>query len=154
VIETVERLGAKVRVTTRGRADAGCCPRCGTGSTTVHGRYRRRLVDAAVGGYPVVIDLLVRRWRCPNTDCATVTFAEQISGLTSPHSRYTPLATKMIVAIGLALAGRPGARLAARLGVAVQRDTLLRRVRALGRSFRRSWVSDGSAGGRLRWIIL
>ena len=37
----------------------------------------------------------------------------------------------MIEAIGLALAGRPGARLAARLGLTVERDTLLRRVRAL-----------------------
>jgi transposase len=37
----------------------------------------------------------------------------------------------MIEAIGLALAGRPGARLAARLGLAVGRDTVLRRVRAL-----------------------
>jgi hypothetical protein len=120
-----------VRVAARGRAGAGSCPRCNTLSTTVHGGYRRRLVDAAVGGYPVVIDLLVRRWRCRNRDCATVTFAEQIPRLTSPHSRYTPLATEMIAAIGLALAGRPGARLAARLGVAVQRDTLLRRVRAL-----------------------
>jgi transposase len=37
----------------------------------------------------------------------------------------------MIEAIGLALAGRPGARLAARLGLVVGRDTVLRRVRAL-----------------------
>ena len=100
-------------------------------SATVHGRYRRRLSDATIGGRPLVVELVVRRWRCPSLDCATVTFAEQIPGLTSPHSRYTPLATEMIEAIGLALAGRPGARLAARLGIAAGRDTLLRRVRAL-----------------------
>jgi transposase len=98
---------------------------------TVHGRYRRHLIDAAIGGNPLVIELLVRRWRCPYPDCTTVTFAEQIPGLTSPHSRYTPLVAEMIEAIGLALAGRPGARLAARLGITVGRDTLLRRVRAL-----------------------
>ena len=89
MIETVEHVGARVRVTARGRAEAGCCPRCGTRSTTVHGGYRRHLIDAAIGGQPLVIDLLVRRWRCPSPDCATVTFAEQIPGLTSPHSRYT-----------------------------------------------------------------
>jgi hypothetical protein len=37
----------------------------------------------------------------------------------------------MVEAIGLALAGRAGARLAARLGLPVGRDTMLRRVRAL-----------------------
>jgi transposase len=131
VIETLEHLGARVRITARARAESGTCLRCGTRSATVHGRYRRRLVDAAVGGHPLIVDLLVRRWRCRNTDCATVTFAEQIPGLTSPHSRYTPLATETIEAIGLALAGRAGARLAARLGMAAGRDTLLRRVRAL-----------------------
>jgi len=131
VIDTLEQLGARVAITARARADAGTCPRCSTRSVTVHGRYRRRLVDAAVGGQPLIVDLLVRRWRCHTTDCATVTFAEQIPGLTSPHSRYTPLATEMIEAIGLALAGRAGARLATRLGIAAGRDTLLGRVRAL-----------------------
>jgi hypothetical protein len=77
---------------------------------TVHGRYRRCLVDAAVRGHPLIVDLLVRRWRCRDLDCATITFAEQIPGLTSPHSRYTPLATEMIEAIGLALAGRSAPR--------------------------------------------
>jgi hypothetical protein len=33
-----------------------------------------------VGGRTVVIQLLVRRWRCPNDDCAAVTFVEQIPG--------------------------------------------------------------------------
>jgi hypothetical protein len=37
----------------------------------------------------------------------------------------------MLEALGLALAGRPGARLAARLGVNTSRDSLLRLVRAL-----------------------
>ena len=37
----------------------------------------------------------------------------------------------MIEAIGLAAAGRAGARLSGRLGVAVSRDTLLRAVRSI-----------------------
>ena len=37
----------------------------------------------------------------------------------------------MLVAIGMALAGRAGSRLAARLGLSVSRMTLLRRVRAV-----------------------
>jgi transposase len=115
----------------RSRAEAVSCPRCNAASTRVHGRYTRRLVDAAIAGARVVIELLVRRFRCAQAGCAVVTFAEQVSGLTSPHARYTPLARRMVEAIGLALAGRGGARLAGRLGLAAGRDTVLRRVRAL-----------------------
>ncbi|MDT3446849.1 transposase [Pseudofrankia sp. BMG5.37] len=60
-----------------------------------------------------------------------MTFAEQVEGLTSPYARYTPLARRACEAIGLALAGRAGARLAAQLGITVGRDTLLNRVRGL-----------------------
>ena len=131
MVQTLEPSGSKLRVTARARARTACCPRCGTTSSLVHGRYRRRLKDATVAGQQVEIDLVVRRWRCREPVCVTVTFAEQIPGLTSPHSRYTPPATRMIEAIGLALAGRPGARMAAWLGLVVGRDTLLRRVRGL-----------------------
>ncbi|ABW16360.1 hypothetical protein Franean1_7029 [Parafrankia sp. EAN1pec] len=110
-------------------------------------RYRRRLVDAAITGAQVLIDLLVRRFPCPAKDCPAVTFTEQVEGLTSPHSRYTLLARRMCEAIGLALAGRAGARLATQLGITVGRDTLLTRVRRLadpevgaaGTCMARSW---------------
>jgi transposase len=88
-------------------------------------------VDAAIAGTRVVIDLLVRRLRCEGSGCAAVTFAEQVEGLTRPHARYTPLARGMCEVIGLALAGRAGARLAGQVGLTAGRDTLLRRVRAL-----------------------
>jgi transposase len=131
VVERVERAGDVLRMAARSGADAVACPRCDTVSRRVHGRYSRRLADAAIAGARVVIDLLVRRFRCEHAGCSTVTFAEQVAGLTSPHSRYTPVAERMVETIGLALAGRAGARLAARLGVVAGRDTLLRRVRAL-----------------------
>ncbi len=90
----------------------------------------RRLADAAVGGVRVVIELLVRRFKCPNLACQAVTFAEQIAGLTSPHARYTPLVREQLTSIALALAGRAGARLAGVLGLRVAKDTLLRLVHA------------------------
>ncbi|GAA2523120.1 ISL3 family transposase [Pilimelia columellifera subsp. columellifera] len=97
----------------------------------MHGRYRRLLRDAAVCGVAVRIRLLVRRFRCRNNSCVTVTFVEQVEGLTSAFARFTPPAVAMLVSVGLALAGRAGARLTAGLGAAVGKDTLLRRVRAL-----------------------
>ncbi|MEH0549175.1 ISL3 family transposase [Streptomyces sp. B21-105] len=129
-IEEVERRPDKVLLRTRVRAATGSC-RCGQSSARVHGRYARKLRDVAVGGLGVVIELCVRRFRCENPACTVVTFAEQITGLTTPHSRYTPLLRGLLTHIGLALAGRAGARLAAAAGIAVGKDTLLRLVRTL-----------------------
>ena len=42
----------------------------------MHSRYRRQLADTAIGGYPVLIDIRVRRFFCDAIDCATKTFAE------------------------------------------------------------------------------
>ncbi|MGI5186271.1 transposase family protein [Dactylosporangium sp. CA-152071] len=106
------------------------CPDCGAESVRVHGRYHRRLADTALAGRPVVIRLLVRRLVCGQTECARVTFVEQIPGLTTPHSRYSPPLRAALTAIGVALAGRPGARLARKLGMSVSRDTLLGLLRA------------------------
>jgi hypothetical protein len=59
-----------------------------------------------------VNELCVRRFRCENLICPAVTFAEQIAGLTTPHGRCTPLLRGTWTQIGLAMAGRAGARLA------------------------------------------
>ena len=37
-----------------------------------------------------------------------MTFAEQVPGLTSPHSRFTPLLRALLTQIALALAGARG----------------------------------------------
>ncbi|MFF4963104.1 transposase family protein [Streptomyces sp. NPDC001222] len=101
------------------------CPTCGVVSWRVHGRYTRRLADVPLGGALAVIELMVRRFKCPNPQCPAVTFAEQIEGLTSPHARYTPLLPTLLTSIAAVLAGRPGARLAAALSTSVAKDKLL-----------------------------
>jgi transposase len=97
----------------------------------VHSRYERRLADAAVAGRRVEIQLRVRRFFCENARCSARTFAEQIVGLTARHARRSPLLRQMLESIGLALAGRAGARLAGALGLPTSRSTLLRMIRAL-----------------------
>ena len=63
-----------------------------------------------------VLVLTVRRFKCVNSACVAVTFAEQVEGLTSPHARFTPLLCRMLGSVAVATAARAGARLAARLG--------------------------------------
>ena len=109
----------------------GACPKCWGRSRRVHSRYPRTLADAPIAGQQVELVLEVRRFFCNNPDCEKKTFAEQVPELTVPHARRTGLLARMLEAVGLALAGRAGARLAAKLGVAVGRDALLRLVKAL-----------------------
>ncbi len=130
IVEAAELAGS---VCLRVRACAGqaVCPRCGQASGRVHSTYGRRLADAPVGGQPVVIRLVVRRFFCGNPGCAAVTFAEQAGGLTSRRARRTPPLARMLTGIALALAGRAGERLAALLDLTAGRSGLLRLVMAL-----------------------
>ena len=129
-IDRIHEADGRIVIEARSGRDRAACPGCGTESARVHGRYHRRLADTALAGRPVVIRLLVRRLVCHDAACARATFVEQIPGLTSPHSRYSPPLRAALTAIGVALAGRPGARLARKLGMSVSRDTLLNLLRA------------------------
>ncbi|MFJ9616180.1 transposase family protein [Streptomyces noursei] len=119
------------------RVDAQCttagasCPGCGIGSIRVHSSYLRFPADVPSGGRRVVLQLRVQRSRCRNTVCPRRIFVEQISGLTRRYGQRTERLRATLAALGLALAGRAGARLAAVLGVSVSRSTVLRLVNAL-----------------------
>ena len=131
VIEGAGVLPGLVCLRARVGGGRGRCPRCGVLSARVHSRYVRRLADAGIGGRRVVIALVVRRFFCVSVVCPARTFAEQVEGLTVAYARRTPLAGRMLGAVGLALAGRAGARLAAGLGLAGSRATVLRRAGGL-----------------------
>ncbi|MFD1146053.1 ISL3 family transposase [Saccharothrix hoggarensis] len=107
------------------------CPSCGVRSGRVHSRYDRKLDDVPATGRPVVLRLRVRRFFCDDQGCVVGTFAEQVEGLTVGHARRTLSSRTALECIGLALAGRTGARLAAGLGLPASRSTLLRLVHAL-----------------------
>jgi len=131
VVVEAAGLAGSLCLQVRARAGQAVCPRCGQASGRVHSTYGRRLADAPVGGRPVVIRLVVRRFFCGNPDCAAVTFAEQVEGLTSRRARRTPPLARMLSGIALALAGRAGARLAALLDLTAGRSSLLRLVMTL-----------------------
>ncbi|MGW8729941.1 ISL3 family transposase [Streptomyces sp. NPDC055808] len=99
-------------------------------SDRVHARYERQLADLPLGARSARVIACIRRFKCVDPLCAQSTFSEQIPGLTTPFARRTPLLTKALVKIVLALAGRPGARLAARLGMPCCRDVLIRLIRS------------------------
>ena len=131
VIKRVERVADRVLITASAAETQASCPRCGTAAVRVHSRYERRVADAPISGVPVVIELGARRFFCDHPDCPKRTFAEQIPGLTSRYARRSLGLGRMLAAVGLALAGRAGARLGFRLGLLTSRSTLLRMIRRL-----------------------
>jgi hypothetical protein len=97
----------------------------------VHDSYQRRLKDLPLAEQSVVIHLTVRRFICSTDDCPRRTFAESFAQLTAPYARFTTRLGRVLERVGLALAGRAGARLTAQLGFQMGRMTFLRRVMAL-----------------------
>jgi hypothetical protein len=81
-------------------------------------------------GRRVQVIVHIRRFKCVNPRCAQSTFSEQIPGLTKPFARRTPPLTDALADVALALAGRPGSRLTAKLALPCCRDVLIRLIRA------------------------
>jgi len=130
-IERVSCGDAGVVIEARSGSAGAACPACGSWSSRVHSGYLRTVQDGPAGGRPVLIRLAVRRFVCRNPGCAAVTFAEQVAGLTGRYRRRSVPLLALLAQIGLALAGRAGARLAGVLGIPVHRTTLLALVTAL-----------------------
>lgn len=131
IVERIEEIAGAILFATRAKAAGAACPTCAVTSNRVHGRYTRMLMDTPIGARRAAIHLEVRRFKCVTPACIVKTFSEQIPGLTSPFARYTRTVEHWLEKIGLALAGRAGARLSTNLAADVSHYTLLRRIRAL-----------------------
>ncbi|MFH9610787.1 ISL3 family transposase [Streptomyces sp. NPDC017448] len=120
-----------VRIEARSTVVGAICSECGNWSRRIHISYLRFPADGPSEGRRVVLYLRVRRFFCPVISCERRTFADQLPGLTPRCSRRTERLRSTLAAVGLALAGRAGARLVSVFGVSVSRSTGLRLVEAL-----------------------
>jgi transposase len=111
-------------------AHAARCPACGTESDRIHARYRRLLADLPIAGRRFVLCVTARKFLCGNPSCGRHIFCERLGGLAAAHARTTDRLATLHRAIGLALGGEPGSRLAGELAVPASGDTLLRRVKS------------------------
>lgn len=110
------------------------CPRCGHASTRVHSRYHRRLGDLPWHGLRVRLELTVRKFFCDLPGCSQRIFTERLPGTAAPYARHTIRAAAALEAIGFAVGGRPGARLAQVLGLTAGAAAMLSRVRRAAES--------------------
>jgi transposase len=119
-------LAVAVVASTASDAD---CPRCGTASCHLHSHYRRTVADLPCPDRMVALRLVVRRFRCSQPGCTQSIFCERLPGLLAAQARSTDRLASAHRALGLALGGEAGSRLADRLDMPTSPDTLLRRVK-------------------------
>jgi transposase len=124
---TVEPETLQLQLTTT--APSACCPLCAVPSTRVHSRYQRPLTDLPWGHLSVHIRLTVRKFVCRHATCVRRIFTARLPARVAVYARRTGRLVGALQAIGVALGGHAGARLAARLRLPTSPATLLGLVR-------------------------
>ncbi len=104
------------------------CPLCHHHGHRVHSRYQRRVTDLPCAGRAVALLIHARRFFCLTADCPRKTFRERLPALVAPGARRSNGLRAALEAIGFALGGEAGSRLASILGMPTSADTLLRLV--------------------------
>jgi transposase len=105
------------------------CPACGQQTWRVHSRYIRKLAEEPAFGRRVRLRMTVRRFLCPGPQCTRRIFVEPLHGFAARYARTTTRLARTHLAIGSALGGKAGARLAEKLAMPTSPDTLLRRLK-------------------------
>ena len=130
IVERREVVDSVVQMSGRLATSQAICPNCGTPSTSCHSRYDRTLSDLPVSGSMVRLRLSVRRFRCGHAPCPRRTFSEPLAPpVGRRYGRRVGRCDALVRAVAVALGGRPGARMLARLAVPWSRDTMLRVLR-------------------------
>src|SRR5215218_5949105 len=105
------------------------CPLCGEPTDRVHSRYERTLADLPWARFAVRLQIRVRRFFCANPACPRAIFAERLAGIAPAFAHRTDRQRERLTDFALALGGEEGSRLAAKHGMPVSPDTLLRLIR-------------------------
>jgi len=104
------------------------CPECQRLSSRVHSRYQRGVTDLPWGEITVKLELQTRKFFCDNSECRQRVFCERLPEVVEPYGRQTIRFNMSLTAVGFALGGRAGERLASDLYLSSGARTLLRRI--------------------------
>lgn len=127
---SVDTTAAQITLRVTSTQTCVACPLCGVPTQRRHSWYARTLADVSWATYRVYLRLRVRKFFCDNATCRRHIFTERLPTVMAPRARQTLRWARHLIAIGRALGGEAGARLAGRLERRVSPDTLLRRVRS------------------------
>jgi transposase len=106
------------------------CPVCGEPADRVHSRTTRTLADLPWAGVTVRLQVRIRKFFCENPTCPRRIFSERLDRIAAVAARRTDRQRAALLDLAVALGGEAGARMAAKRGMRVSPDTLLRLIRA------------------------
>lgn len=109
----------------------GQCPLCLTTTQRIHSRYQRTLADLRCVNFSLSFVLQVGKFFCDNAACQRRIFTERLPHVAAPWARKTRRLVERLQAIGLALGGAAGARLAHQIGAVACGSTLLNHLKQL-----------------------
>ncbi len=110
------------------------CPGCRISSNSLKCRYVRQLSDLPWHDVEVRLELHTRKFRCRNALCRKKVFCERLPRVAAGYARKTARLNEAMVLLAFSLGGRNGSRTAAQLKFPASKDTLLRRIRRIGKS--------------------
>lgn len=122
----VDEAAAQITLRVQSTQTNAPCPLCTTPARRIHSDYTRTLADLPWAQYRVRLQLLVRKWFCPNRQCCRRIFTERLPTIAAPWARRTLRLAQRLLALGVALGGKAGVRLGRAWEVVVSRNTLLR----------------------------
>jgi transposase len=124
-------LGADDGITVRAISESTDvrCPICGEPADRVHSQATRMLADLPWAGVVVHLQVQVRKFFCDNPACPRRIFSERLDGIAQVSARRTERQRAALLDLAVALGGEAGARMAAKRGMRVSPDTLLRLLR-------------------------
>lgn len=125
----MDLIDGQLHVQVRSTADCGPCPDCGEVTASVHSLYTRTARELPACGYPVHIQLTVRRFRCHNRACPRQTFAQRLPDMIPWHAHRTVRLTAMLQRLIFELSAESARRVLDVLTIPISADTLLRILR-------------------------
>ena len=105
------------------------CPLCGEAADRIHSRATRTLADLPWAGVVVRLQVQVRKLFCETPTCPRRIFSERLAGIAAVAARRTERQRAELLDLAASLGGEAGARMAAKRGMPVSPDTLLRLLR-------------------------
>lgn len=130
-LESIAHDGDRVSVAARSHHSVVACPSCQATTSKIHSRYRRTFDDLPMAGISVRIQLQVRKFFCTNKECSQRIFCERLPEVVDRNGFRSSRFNQALAEIGFSLGGRAGSRLAIRLGIQTQKDSILRRMRLI-----------------------
>jgi transposase len=128
-LDALEVADGGITIRVRPETTGARCPLCGEPADRVHSRATRTLADLPWAGVVVRLRVRVRKFFCDTPSCPRRIFAERLAGIAQASARRTDRQRAALLDLAVALGGEAGARMAAKRGMRVSPDALLRLIR-------------------------